>query len=230
MHVVSLRRASVGMLSLENVLEEKSHIYVGVCGCMCSQCGSASFRAFISSCTRVLISEKAYKCTEFEKMFHYITASVSTAETCLYYKNRNSFHLSLRSHCVSENISPHPSARPTPPPCPRRHLSGRRQPGRNTEKSTEERKYFLRPLRRIIANCLLMSVSLPKKKNQGGVILNQDSRFYLGWRNWSAMEIPQSVSPVHIPSPLLLSFHYLPQHQACHFFSYTLLCFFWRCP
>ena len=66
-HEVSLGRTSFGMLSLENVLEEKSHIYVCVCGCMCTQCGSASFRAFISSSTRVLISEKAYKCTEFEK-------------------------------------------------------------------------------------------------------------------------------------------------------------------
>ena len=75
--MVSLRRASVGMLSLENVLEEKSHIYVCV---YVHQCGSASFRAFISSSTRVLISEKAY--TEFEKMFHYITPSVSTGETC----------------------------------------------------------------------------------------------------------------------------------------------------
>ena len=74
-----MRRASVGMLSLENVLEKKSHIYVCVCVYV-HQCGSASFRAFISSSTRVLISEKAY--TEFEKMFHYITLSVSTGETC----------------------------------------------------------------------------------------------------------------------------------------------------
>ena len=54
-----------------------------ICVCVCvyvHQCGSASFRAFISSSTRVLISEKAY--TEFEKMFHYITPSVSTGETC----------------------------------------------------------------------------------------------------------------------------------------------------
>ena len=147
---------------------------------MCTQCGSASFRAFISSSTRVLISEKVYKCTEFEKLFQYITPSVSTAETCLYYKNRDSFHLSLRSHCLSENtfffFSP-------------AIFQGEDNLAEILKKSTEKRKYFLRPLRRIIANCLLMSVSLRKK--WGGVSLNQDFRFYLSWRNWSAMEIPQ---------------------------------------
>ena len=76
-------------------------------------------------------------------MFHYITASVSTAETCLYYKNRNSFHLSLRSHCVSENISPHPSAHPTPPPAPAAIFQGEDNLGEILKKVLKRENTFL---------------------------------------------------------------------------------------
>ena len=182
--------------------------YMCVCVCVCvyvHQCGSASFRAFISSSTRVLISEKAY--TEFEKMFHYITLSVSTGETCPVKIGTVSIWVSdLIMYQIIPFFFPLPSFR---------------------EKAAWQKhwkKYWtekiLRPLRRIIANCLLMSVSLPKKRVR--ISLNQDSRFYLSWRKWSAMEIPQSVSPAHIAWPLLLSFRYFTQHQACHFFTVTL--------
>lgn len=76
-------------LSLKRIhLKEKSHIYV--------QCGKASFRAFISSSTRVLICENAYKCAEFTT-----PPSFSAGETIQVVTG--TVFIWLRSHCVWEN-------------------------------------------------------------------------------------------------------------------------------
>ena len=130
-----------------------------VCVCASKHTPSASFRAFISSSTRVLIREKPISVLSLRKSV--ATFHIDKYWRDLYSKNRDSFHLSLRSHnlCVSENtfffffffaI-----------------FQGEGNLAETLIKSTEEKKQFLRPLRRIIANSLLISASL-QKKGEGG--------------------------------------------------------------
>ena len=92
-YTVLLGRASVGMLSFLSLkriyLKEKSHIYV--------QCGKTSFRAFISSSTRVLICENAYKCAEFTT-----PPSFSAGET-IHVMTGNSFRLAQISLCMRDH-------------------------------------------------------------------------------------------------------------------------------
>ena len=73
-HEVSLGRTSFGMLSFENVLEEKSKcVYVCVCACkhtpsMAMLPSELSFHPALE----FSLVKKAYKCTEFEKKCHRI--------------------------------------------------------------------------------------------------------------------------------------------------------------
>ena len=125
---------------------------------------SASFRAFISSSTRILIRENPISVPSLRKSV--ATFHIDRYWRDLYSKNRDSFHLSLRSHnlCVSENLFFFFFA----------IFQGEDNLAETLIKSTEEKKQFLQSLRRIIANSLLISASLQKKR--GGGQFDQDSR------------------------------------------------------
>lgn len=114
-----------------------------------------------------------------------IPSSFSTGETYTC-NDRDSFHLSLRSHCVSENTQ-----------C---------KTDRNTKENIEKRKYCLivsssRRKPYMLCRCRLVY----QEKKWGPFERYSMWQFFLSWRNCLTVTIPLSVSTLHFHLPLFLT-------------------------
>lgn len=187
LYALSLGRDLVGMpffLCLKRLhLKEKSHIYV--------LCSKASLRASFHPAPEFSLVKTPLNLLTLRKSLVTTPPSFSTGETYTC-NDRDSFHLSLRSHCVSENTIF----------C---HFLGEKQTDRNIKENIEKRKYCLivSSSRKPYMLCRCRLVYQEKKWGQ----FERYSRwqFFLSWRNWLAMTIPLSVSTLHFHLPLILT-------------------------